>query len=67
MKTEEVMIIARCESCEGVWHLPAIYSDRDPDIFEGVCRDCQAESDAEKPLTFEIAPELPEDFLYDEE
>jgi hypothetical protein len=43
-----------------------LYSGRDPDLFEGVCRDCQAESDAEKPLTFKIAPELPEDFLYDE-
>jgi hypothetical protein len=38
-----------CEYCGGHW---LIESRIGPDLLEGACMDCQADSDAEKPLTF---------------
>lgn len=46
------MIVAECERCGGRWRVPAT-ENVDPEMLEGVCKDCQAESDlVERPLTF---------------
>jgi|KBSMisStaDraftv2_1062788.scaffolds.fasta_scaffold123354_2 hypothetical protein len=63
-------IVAHCERCEGRWLVPG---DRNPDTLEGVCGECQPDSDVERPLTFSrelLSPvfvagmtELPNDWL----
>lgn len=67
-------IVAECERCAGIWSVPAD-AGNDPDLLEGVCMDCQADSEVERPLTFRhwgtdrdieyCLPEetLPEDWL----
>jgi hypothetical protein len=63
------MIIAYCERCGGVWN---VRRDRNPMLMEGVCLECQDESDTEKPLAFgllfgnaEMPEDLPEGYLYE--
>lgn len=46
------MIIAECERCGGKWQISAC-ENVDPDLLEGICGDCQEESEVtERPLTF---------------
>ena len=63
------MIIAYCEHCRGVWR---VRRDRDPQLLEGACYECQKESDVERPLAFGLlfndahnveVDELPEGWL----
>ena len=65
------MILASCAHCGEIW---SVKTTRNPDVLEGVCQDCQSESDAEKPLQFywlpvseenvvSRLPELPPDYL----
>jgi hypothetical protein len=60
------MIIAFCENCHGIWR-----TEGDPTVLQGSCMECQADSDAEKPLTFGLllttadcgVDDLPEEWL----
>jgi hypothetical protein len=44
-------IVAECERCAGKWRVPTA-GQVDPKLLEGVCMECQADSDVERPLTF---------------
>jgi hypothetical protein len=63
----DVLLIAKCERCGGEWRAIGI---PDIDVANGICGDCQADSDVERPLTFDYAsrgyamglPDLPEDW-----
>ena len=41
--------VAECERCADEW---LIETNVEPDLLEGVCQDCQNDSDTEKSLTF---------------
>jgi len=56
------VIIARCEYCQGIWQVTTDL-DLPAALMEGVCKECQAESDVERPLTFEQPDKLPKDWL----
>jgi hypothetical protein len=43
------MIIAECERCGGIWK---VTTPDDPEVLEGVCKDCNGDTDVERPLTF---------------
>ena len=45
------MIIAFCDRCHGLWNVP---DETQPNLLQGVCLECQAESDVERPLTFGV-------------
>ena len=44
-------IVAECERCGEKWRVPTA-GQVDPNLLEGVCMECQADSDVERPLTF---------------
>ena len=61
------MIIAYCENCAGVWR---VRKNLNPMLMEGICMECQDDSDAEKPLAFgllfgevEMHQDLPDSWL----
>jgi hypothetical protein len=49
-------IIAECEHCAGRWRVTGPWAERPPEHLEGICGDCQSDSDTEKPLTFRRIP-----------
>jgi hypothetical protein len=52
MKTDNAvanLVVAICEHCGGQ---SLIETAVPPELLEGICQDCQADSDSEKPLTF---------------
>lgn len=59
-------VTAVCLNCAGRWHVAGA---RDPAVLEGVCKDCQSDSDVEKPLLFVFSldasalPKLPKEWL----
>ena len=63
------VVVAKCERCGGQWSV--VHTNLSPKLLEGICMDCQEDSDAEKPLTFALAPsdyatglpELPKEWL----
>lgn len=47
-----MIIIAHCERCDGEWMLR---HRSPPERLQGICMECQADSDTEKPLDFRLA------------
>jgi hypothetical protein len=48
-----VAIVATCEHCAGYWLVAEdSVAPYDPDVLEGVCMDCQEDSEVERPLAF---------------
>jgi len=43
--------VAECERCAGKWLME---TDVEPDLLEGICWNCQSDSDTEKLLTFRM-------------
>jgi hypothetical protein len=66
---EQRCCVAHCERCDERWLVPTGMA---PELLEGVCPDCNGDTDVERPLTFREAaaddlllnwPELPQ-FAY---
>ena len=51
MKKRRYNIVATCDYCEMSW---SRVTSIPPEHLQGVCMDCQADSDTEKPLTFRL-------------
>ena len=63
MMTQVFRSIAHCESCDGYWWVV----DTHPYYaLEGVCQECQADSDTEKPLSFHPLLDLPKGWINEE-
>jgi hypothetical protein len=45
----KALVVAECERCGGKWLIEA---GVEPGLLQGMCNDCQNESDVERPLTF---------------
>jgi hypothetical protein len=60
-------VVAECERCGGKW---LVGRKHDPDTLQGVCGDCNGDTDVERPLTFHYAgqvalgyPDLPKKWV----
>lgn len=47
-------VCIECERCQSKFIL---FTDDDPELMQGICVNCQNESDTEKPLTFKAVEE----------
>ena len=65
---DNAVVVARCEHCGGRWMVGPYKLTGEPVLHEGACGDCQADSDTEKPLVFDLivmAPGLEAEGLQD--